>query len=92
MDSFKITKEKAAEAETLFKNGNFKKAEDLANSVLEKCTEYTDMKKLYIECLLQNNKPKEVISFINHKLNDDEKLIEEFDYYTAKALYFNSDQ
>ena len=91
MDSFKTTKEKCAEAEKLFNDGNFKKTEELLTSILEKCSEYTDMKKLYIQTLLQNNKPKEVITFIQTKLNDDEKMIEEFDFYTGKALYFNGD-
>jgi thioredoxin-like negative regulator of GroEL len=84
-------KAKTEEAQQLNKTNNFKKAEELSFSVLEKCTEFTEVKKLYIECLLQNNKPNEVIHFIRDKLNDEEKVMEDFDYYTAKALYFNSD-
>ncbi len=91
MDSFKITQEKSDEAFQLFGNKNYKKAEELAHTVLEKCTEWTEMKKMYIESLLQNNKPKDAITFIGTKLNDDEKKLEDFDYYSAKALYFTSD-
>jgi len=91
MDSFKLAKEKYNDAVATFKNGNYKKAEELLNSLLEKCAEYTEIKKLYIESLLQNNKPKEVLAFISQKLNDEEKMIEEFDYYTAKAMYFNGE-
>ncbi len=86
-----ISKENTDEAQKLFKSGNFKKAEEIANRVLEKCLEFTDIKILYIECLLENNKPQEVITLIYSKLNDTEKVMEEFDYYLAKAYYFNSD-
>jgi len=91
MDSFHLTKKNWDEIHILVKNNNFIKAEELCVTCLERCSEYTDLKKVYIECLLQNNKPKEAIHFISSKLNEDEKNIDDFDYYSAKSLYFNSD-
>jgi hypothetical protein len=58
---------------------------------LEKCTDYKELKKLYLQALLANNKPDETLAFIRDKLNEDEKHDEDFHYYQAKAWYFNGE-
>jgi len=46
------------------------------------------MKIIYLESLLFNNKPNETLKFIREKLNDEDKQIDIFDYFQAKAWYF----
>ena len=69
-------------------NGDYQKIEQYASQILEKCSEYFDVKKIYIEAMLINNKPSDVLAFIREKITDEEKKLGDVDYYQAKAWYF----
>jgi hypothetical protein len=88
LDSIKYVNEKLEEIKKLMNQNDYTKIETLAHYILEKCSEYTDIKKIYLESLLANNKPNEVLSFIREKLTEDEKKMEEFEYFQAKSWYF----
>jgi DnaJ family protein C protein 7 len=68
---------------------DYEKLELSCSNMLTKCKEFSALKIIYINTLLNNCKPQVAISFLNSKLNEDEKTNEEFEYLTALALYYD---
>lgn len=68
---------------------DYVKCEELGQKILKECTEFTSVKIIYIEALLDNVKLTEAIKFLASKLNDEEKNNEEFDYLLTLAFYYD---
>jgi hypothetical protein len=68
---------------------DYKTSEILAENVLSKCTEATQIKSIYIDSLLHNSKPQQAIDFIKNKLTDQEKRKDEFEYFLCQAYYYD---
>lgn len=68
---------------------DYVRSEDLAKKLVQYCTEATNIKSIYIESLLQNCKVHEALSFIKHKLTDEEKKMEEFEFLICQAYYYD---
>jgi DnaJ homolog subfamily C member 7 len=71
------------------KTPDYAKLELSCSNLLTKCKEFSALKLIYINTLLNNCKPQDAISFLNSKLNEEEKSNEEFEYLTALALYYD---
>ena len=72
-----------------FEKENFVKCEEIGSRLLKSCSEYSELKKLYVQCLLNNVKLIDSINFLSTKLNNDEKQDDDFKYYTILAYYYN---
>jgi len=81
--------EKYNDIKKLQSKKEFQKIEALALNILSTCNEFTEIKIIYIEALLENNKPNDALIFIKNKLSQDELKLDCFKYYEAKAHYFN---
>jgi hypothetical protein len=68
---------------------DFKTSEDLAHKILDECTEWTEVKKYYIEALLANVKLSEATNFLVSNLNQEESNSDEFQYLLCLALYYD---
>ena len=66
---------------------DYKTSETLAEKILQKCSEATNVKLIYIECLLHNCKAQQALTFIKTKVNDDERKKEEFQFLLCQAYY-----
>ena len=73
----------------VFKKEDFKRCQEICESMIKECTDFTQLKLIYIETLLQNVKLNEAIEFLINKLSPDEKQNEEFDFLLAKAFYYD---
>jgi|LauGreDrversion4_2_1035121.scaffolds.fasta_scaffold510224_2 hypothetical protein len=80
--------------EELIKNYNnkeYKVTENMGNDILVKSPDFTRVKIIVIESLLNNTKVPEAMSFITSKVSNEEKnLNDEFNYYLAFACYLDS--
>ena len=74
------------ELDKVFNEKDFKKAESLSESILQKCTEYSKIKQIYVESLIQNSKFSEVVEFVENKVGDDDDA-DMFNYYVALSKY-----
>lgn len=68
---------------------NYNQAEFIAKELLEESPEYSQVKKLYIDCLLYNCKTQDCIFFIAKHINDQERKQPEFQYLICLSLYYN---
>lgn len=69
---------------------DYKKSEPLAESILQKCADYTKAKLIYVECLLKNCKIIEAINFLKNRVTEEEKhKHEEFCYFQALSMYYD---
>jgi tetratricopeptide (TPR) repeat protein len=66
---------------------DYKTSETLAAKLLQKCSEDSKLKLIYLECLLQNCKPAQALTFIKSKVEDEELKKEEFHYLQCQAYY-----
>ncbi len=66
---------------------DYKSGEVHAAKLLQKCSEDSKLKLIYLECLLQNCKPALALTFIKTKVYDDEIKKEEFQYLQCQAYY-----
>lgn len=71
-----------------FNKKEFTRAEEYAEKLLKECCEFTALKIYYIKILIEKVKLTEVIKFIMHSINHDEKN-EEIEYYLALAFYYD---
>jgi len=90
LEKIKSLIEKYEDVKKLYNNKDFLRIEPIANKILIQCYDFTDMKIIYIETLLELNKPCDAISFLKNMLNDDERNLDCFHYFESKAHYFNS--
>lgn len=65
------------------------KLEQLSSELLQKCKDFSVIKKTYINSLLNNCKTAEALAFLTQKLNEEEKSDEDFEYLTVLALYYD---
>jgi tetratricopeptide (TPR) repeat protein len=65
------------------------KSEELAQKLLIECTDWTEIKIIYIEALLNNVKLAEATHFLAHKLNQEESTSDEFQYLLCLAFYYD---
>ena len=69
---------------------DWNKVEEICLRLLNESSEYTELKLEYINCLIENVKLLEAISFIQNKVTTDERIkYEEFDYYATLCLYYD---
>jgi len=67
---------------------DYNKSEKLAEKLVNKCTEATDIKLIYVECLIKNNKPSQALTYLKTKVSDEELRKEEFQYLLAQAYFY----
>jgi DnaJ family protein C protein 7 len=72
-----------------FSKQDFKKTEELAEKMLTECTEWSEVKLMYVEALLNNVKLSEAINFLASKLNHEESTRDEFQYLLCLAFYYD---
>ena len=77
-------KEEMKKAKFVF---DYKTAELLAEKILQKCSEDTNVKYIYLESLIQNCKAQEALNFFKFKLNDTESKREDFQYLLCQANF-----
>ena len=68
---------------------NFKSAEPFAFNLVQKLTNHSPTKIIYIECLLNNCKIKDANDFLKNKISDEEKRLEEFMYLKCLCTYYD---
>jgi DnaJ homolog subfamily C member 7 len=68
---------------------DWKRCEEVAQPLIKECTEFSNLKIIYVEALLNNVKLQEAIDFLINKVSQDEKSNEEFDFLLAKAFYYD---
>lgn len=71
-----------------FNKEDYIKAEEFAKPLSDVCTGSKDVKRMYIECLINNNKLTEATHFWSTKLNDQERIDDEFLYLICKIFYY----
>jgi hypothetical protein len=80
--------------EELMKNYNnkeYKVSENMGNDILAKSPDFTRVKIIVIESLINNAKAPEAMSFITTKVSNEEKNAnDDFNYYLAYACYLDS--
>ncbi len=62
---------------------------ELCDKLLKEITDFTTLKIIYVETLLENVKIQEALDFIMTKLTPEERSSEEFEYLTALTLYYD---
>jgi tetratricopeptide (TPR) repeat protein len=68
---------------------DYKKCEQLAEKLINSLVDTTSNKLIYVESLLNNCKVSDAINFLRHKLNDQEKKMDEFEYLLSLAYYYD---
>jgi DnaJ family protein C protein 7 len=68
---------------------DWKRCEELCDKLNKEITDFTALKVIYVETLLENVKIQEALYFIVNKLTPEEKSSEEFEYLTCLALYYD---
>ena len=89
---FNRVKEHIKNYETLIEvkgKEDWKRCEELCDKLLKEITDFTALKIIYVEILLENVKIQEALNFIISKLTTEERSSEEFEYLTALALYYD---
>ena len=68
----------------------FDDAEEICKKLLEKVSDFSDLKKHYIKILIENVKLQKALIFINNEINFEDKIKDsEFDYLIALTLYYD---
>ena len=70
----------------------FDEAEEICKKLIEKVSDFSDLKKNYIKILIENVKLKDALAYINKAINFEDKMKDpEFDYLIALTLYFEGE-
>jgi DnaJ family protein C protein 7 len=77
------------ELNQMVESNNSEKIELIVKELLTKCSECSYLKKIYISSLLNNGKPEVALNFLIEKLNDEERTQNDFEFFFAKALYYD---
>ena len=76
--------------EDRIKDKKFEDAEEVCKRLIEKESDFSELKLKYIKILIENVKLTEAIQYINNEINfEDKKSNEQFDYLTALCLYYD---
>ena len=67
----------------------FEDAEEVCKRMIEKVSDFSDLKLKYIKILIENVKLTEALQYINKEVNYNDKKNDEFDYQTALCLYYD---
>ena len=67
----------------------FEDAEEVCKRMIEKVSDFSDLKLKYIKILIENVKLTEALQYINKEVNYTDKKNDEFDYQTALCLYYD---
>ena len=67
----------------------FEDAEEVCKRMIDKVSDFSDLKLKYIKILIENVKLTEALQYINNEVNFEDKKNEEFDYLTALCLYYD---
>jgi len=68
---------------------DWKRCEEICDKIIKDCSEYSELKIIYVESLLNNVKITEAIDFLIKKITPEEKSNDEFDYLLSLALYYD---
>ena len=76
--------------EDKIKEKKFEDAEEVCKRMIEKVSDFSELKLKYIKVLIENVKLTEALQYINNEINyEDKKSNEQFDYLTALCLYYD---
>ena len=76
--------------EDKIKEKKFEDAEEVCKRMIEKESDFSELKLKYIQILIENVKLTEALQYINNEINyEDKKSNEQFDYLTALCLYYD---
>ena len=67
----------------------FEDAEEVCKRMIEKVSDFSELKLKYIKILIENVKLTEALNYINKEVNYMDKKNDEFDYLTALCLYYD---
>ena len=68
----------------------FDEAEEVCKKLIEKVSDFSDLKKYYIKILIENVKLQDALVYINKEINFEDKMKDpEFDYLIALTLYYD---
>jgi tetratricopeptide (TPR) repeat protein len=68
---------------------DYQRVEELAEKMLKDCTEWSEVKQMYLMALLSNCKIPEAIKILTSKLNPEESNNDEFQYLFCLAFYYD---
>jgi DnaJ homolog subfamily C member 7 len=71
------------------KQEDWKRCEEICDKLFKEITDFTQLKIIYVEILLESVKIQEALNFIMSKLTPEERSSEEFEYLTTLALYYD---
>jgi len=78
------------ELEKNYQNKDYKASETIGNDILLKSPDFTKVKFILVESMLNICKIPETIAFITQKVSSEEKnQTDEFNYYLALAMYYD---
>lgn len=73
-----------------YASGDFKSCETLSEGLVQKCTEFTKIKLIYVESLIYNTKVNEALNYLSSKVNESEKQSNiMFNYFMGLAFYYD---
>jgi DnaJ family protein C protein 7 len=68
---------------------DWKRCEELCDKLIKECPDFTALKSLYVETLLENAKIHEALSFLQNKVTAEERSHQEFEFLVVLALYYD---
>jgi DnaJ family protein C protein 7 len=71
------------------KKEDWKKCEEICEKLLKDCPDYSQLKLIHVQSLLNNVKIQQAIEFLLSKVTAEEKSNEEFDYLLVLAFYYD---
>jgi DnaJ family protein C protein 7 len=72
------------------KEQKFDEAEEICKKLIEKVSDFSDLKKQYIKILIENVKLQDALVYINKEINFEDKMKDpEIDYLIALTLYYD---
>lgn len=90
MTSIEKILEDEVKLEDKIKDKKFEDAEEVCKRLIEKVSDFSELKLKYIQVLIENVKLTDALQYINKEINfEDKKSNEQFDYLTALCLYYD---
>jgi len=90
MTSIEKILEDEVKLEDKIKDKKFEDAEEICKRLIEKVSDFSELKLKYIQVLIENVKLTDALQYINKEINfEDKKSNEQFDYLTALCLYYD---
>lgn len=71
-----------------YENEKYEESEKASKSLLSICPSYKELKVIYIESLINNNKLQEASEYWSTKLSENERCDDEFLYLICKIFYY----